>query len=467
MLKMKKTIGLLAVTAVMAAGMLTGCGGDTAKDSSQSGQDTSAEGKTYTIRIAGNSESQRSENIIRACDRLTEQLAAEGCTDVVRGEYIMVPNDYQNEMALWNKTGDLPELIVGNVIMMHEFADAGFLTSAEDLINGEVYSQKLLPNMRDAVLVNGTHYGVPQDVGGRCVWINKEHLKQLGWSEEEMEALPRKAEEGQFTEGDLQALAKEAVDKGVSEWGIIHRPVFGSEFHLMLMMHGGQELYRDGKVVLDRSALTDTLTFLKQNVDMGLTPPELTTYGWEVVEGDLMPNGKTFCWYGGIWNKYDMMSAANVTAQFVDENFILILPPVVERGDTPISLSEPQAYAMTKQAASDPKLQEYCERVLEIVLDPDLQMYTTIETAHVAITSEMLEYPGYKSDEFMAKNSYMVEYTTMPVSDPMVRNQFLNASWFTAIQNVEMGSSDVETAVNTLIDEVTYSVGEGSYIVQD
>ena len=67
----------------------------------------------------------------------------------------------------------------------------------------------------------------------------------------------------------------------------------------------------------------------------------------------------------------------------------------------------------------------------------------------------------------MAKNSYMVEYTTMPVSDPMVRNQFLNASWFTAIQNVEMGSSDVETAVNTLIDEVTYSVGEGSYIVQD
>ena len=464
---MKKFLSL-SLVGLLLVGLLAGCGGSTGtNDPGAAPEGTSSEGKTYTIRIAGNSESQRSENIIRACERLTEQLAAEGSTDVVKGEYIMVPNDYQNEMAMWDKTGNLPELIVGNAIMLHEFVGAGFLISAENLLNGAVYSERLLPNVRDSLQVDGTHYGVTQDTDVRCVWINKEHLKQLGWTEEQIEALPQQTADGQFTEGDLQSLAKEAVDKGITEWGIIHRPVTGPEFHLMLMIHDGQELFRDGKVVLDRSALTDTLTFLKQNVEMGLTPPELTTYGWDVVEGDLMPNGKTFCWYGGIWNKFDMMNAANVTSEFVDDNFILILPPVVKRGDTPISLSEPQVYAMTKQAASDPQLQKYCERVLEIVLDPDIQMHTTIETAHPAITYDLLDYPDYQADEFMAKNSYMVEYTTMPVSDPVVRNQYLMNSLFTAIQNVEMGASDVESAVNAVIDEVSYAAGEGNYIVQD
>lgn len=467
MLRLKKGL-CLAVTVAMMSATLFGCGGQK-NETTGITENESGEGKTYTIRIAANSERQRADNIIAACDRLTEQLKEEGSSDVVKGEYVMVETEFQNEMAMWDKTGNLPELVVANSFIIHDFADAGFLIPADDVINGEVYSEKLMPVFKDAVLIDGTYYGVPQDTDVRCVWINKQHLKKLGWTEEQIDALPQQVVDGQFTESDLQQLAKQAVDQGITEWGIIHRPVFGPEFDLMLMIHdgAGENLYRDGKVVLDQSALTDTLDFLKANVDMGLTPAELTTYGWDVVEGDLMPNGKTFCWYGGLWNKYDMMNAANVTSDFVDENFVLILPPVVNKGDTPITLSETQAYAMTKQAASDPKMQEYCERVLEIVLDPDIQMNTTVATAHPAITYETAEYPEYKADTFLSENTYMLDYTTTQVNEPVVRNQYMNTSWFSAIQKVEMETADVQTAVDELIDEVTYQVGEENCIVQD
>ena len=35
---------------------------------------------------------------------------------------------------------------------------------------------------------------------------------------------------------------------------------------------------------------------------------------------------------------------------------------------------------VTTAGAEDPQMREYVDRVLELVLDPDIQMHTTIET---------------------------------------------------------------------------------------
>lgn len=426
------------------------------------------EGKTYVIRVACDKESPRADNVFRAADRLTEQLKAEGSTDVVTAEYILVPDDFENNMAMWDKTGDLPEMLVGNGSKIAKFAVNGFLIDVSDIVEGEVYSAKVEKNVRDMGLVNGTLYGVIQDMEVRPVWIFKPHLVSLGWSEEDIAALPGKVERGEFTQADLQALAKEAVDKGLCQYGIFHRPSNGAEFRNLHIIQGGDGFYpyRDGKVVSNRQTLLDFFGYLRQNVELGLTPADMTTVSWDAIEGDIWPNGKTFCWYGGIWNKDDIMKAANVSSDYIDENYVLILPPVKDAGNTPVTLSNPQFYGLTKQVAVDPQMHEYCKRVLEIILDPDIQMNTTIASSHLAITKETEEYPEYRDNTFLSRESYMLKYAFVLPGDVNVTDGYYAGEFYSAIQAAEMTTDPIEDIVDYYLETVTYAIGAENIIFE-
>ena len=425
-----------------------------------------SEGKTYVIRIACDDEAVRAENVQRAADRLTEQLAAEGSKDVVTTEYIVVTREeLPNNMAMWNQTGDLPELICRSYRDMVTFAEAGFLAEADNVAASEAY-QKVYSNLLELGKHNGHYYGLIQDSDARPVWINKNHLKALGWTDAQINELPGKVERGEFTQKDLQVLAKEVVDKGISEWGIMHRPTWGAEFINMHVINGAVP-FKDGKVAIQRSAMKNFLTFLRENVENGLCPAEITTFGWDPIEGDLQPNQKTFCWYGVISNKYDLMTVAGVSPEFVDETFILTLPPVANVGDRPVTLISPLFYCMTTAVDADPKMREYTERVLQIVLDPDIQMHSTVETYHMAITPEIAAYPEYQENTFLATYSYLMEYATLLQGSDSLHGIFYADDFFAAVQATEMSDKSIDTIVDEFISNVTYKIGEGNYILED
>ncbi|MGI6078272.1 MAG: ABC transporter substrate-binding protein [Fastidiosipilaceae bacterium] len=474
---MKKGIReMITLFTLVLAILLTACGSGE-KETAEGGGETSAtpaadtqqdesgeDGNTYHIRVACNDEAPRAENIILAAERLNEQLKAEGSSDVVTAEYILVDDkEKANNLTMWDKTGDMPELVVGNPVDVVRFADAGFIVDNDELMAGEAY-QKVFPNLRDMGLYNDHYYGVIQDIEARPVWFFKNHLLSLGWTEEDIAAFPDKVLNGEFTQNDLQNLAKEAVDKDICEWGIIHRPTNGAEFRMMAIINGADS-YRDGKVVIQKDALMNFFTFLRENVEMGLCPPDITTYGWDPVEGDMQPNGKTLCWYGGVWNKYDMIVAGGVTPEYVDENFIMTLPPVVNEGDTPVTLSGPHFYMVTTAGAEDPQMREYVDRVLELVLDPDIQMHTTIETSHLAMTQETADYPEYKEDEFLNSATYMVDYAMIQEGNTdMFDYLYGDETFFAAIQATEMTDEPVEDIVDRFIEDVKFKIGEGGYI---
>ena len=279
---MKKGIReMITLFTLVLAILLTACGSGE-KETAEGGGETSAtpaadtqqdesgeDGNTYHIRVACNDEAPRAENIILAAERLNEQLKAEGSSDVVTAEYILVDDkEKANNLAMWDKTGDMPELVVGNPVDVVRFADAGFIVDNDELMAGEAY-QKVFPNLRDMGLYNDHYYGVIQDIEARPVWFFKNHLLSLGWTEEDIAAFPDKVLNGEFTQNDLQNLAKEAVDKDICEWGIIHRPTNGAEFRMMAIINGADS-YRDGKVVIQKDALMNFFTFLRENVEMGL-----------------------------------------------------------------------------------------------------------------------------------------------------------------------------------------------------
>lgn len=427
----------------------------------------SGEGETYLIRVACDNESPRYENIERAAARLNEQLAADGIKDKITTEYVRVSKTEEivTNFALWDKTGNLPEMAVINVPMMVKFAEAGFIVPVDDLAKGEAYSQ-LFEGLQDITLYKGHYYAVVQDMESRPVWFFKNHLKSLGWSEEDIAAFPDKIAHGEFTQKDLQNLAKEAVDKKICEMGIVHRPKNGAEFKLLYMINGGKAMMDDKeKVIINPQAMTNFLTYLRENVEMGLCPADITTFGWDPIEGDIQPNGKTLCWYGGVWNKYDMMVAGGVTPEYVDENFIMTLPPPVNKGERPMTLSNPMLYCLTKEADANPKLRAYIERVLEIVLDPDIQLNTTVATSHLAITPAAAEHPDYKAESFLSGVTYTVEYTQVNPGDQRLEFLFADDTFFAAIQAAEMTDESIEAIVNRYVEDVKYRLGENNYVI--
>ena len=120
---------------------------------------------------------------------------------------------------------------------------------------------------------------------------------------------------------------------------------------------------------------------------------------------------------------------------------------------------------VTTAGAEDPQMREYVDRVLELVLDPDIQMHTTIETSHLAMTQETADYPEYKEDEFLNSATYMVDYAMIQEGNTdMFDYLYGDETFFAAIQATEMTDEPVEDIVDRFIEDVKFKIGEGGYI---
>lgn len=122
--------------------------------------------------------------------------------------------------------------------------------------------QDFYPHLWDAVSYGGQIYGVPQDIEVRMVYYRKDHLRALGWSEEEIASLPQRVANKEFLLTDLQELAQAMQEAGLVDYGLLHRPTEGPDFFQFVVAFGGE--YYDsasGKLIVDRAALRQTLEF--------------------------------------------------------------------------------------------------------------------------------------------------------------------------------------------------------------
>ncbi len=429
-------------------------------------------GKNYTFRIGCSNEAWRAENIIAAAKMLNEQLASEGSKDTVKVEYEVV-DDFVNTFNLWIKEDNLPEFIAQTRSIVADFSKAGAIVDCSYVVNDEVYSTKVSQKTRDMGFMNDSYYGIILDTEVRFVVIYKPALQQLGWTDEEIEAWKAEARAGKITAKDLQELAKQVVDAGICEYGITHRPNKGADWpYTFITWNRGEIPVNDqGQVVINRQNIIDFLSYWRENVQLGITPyNHLTDFNWDMLEGDIWPNGKAFCWYGQIAAKADIMSAGGVTSEFFDENYFSIPNPVPHAGDTPTGGSNPYFYALTTASQKDEKTAEYCRRILDNVLDTELQLNTSVRHAHLAITQETIDHPEYQNDAWMLDATYMNDYSyTTPKNDYL---QMFTSSqeFFDAIQQAEVEANDpnaasIETITDELIKKITFNMGEGNYVL--
>lgn len=449
----KVAIGVVAT--LVATSVLTGCAKPDEKKASTVGT------VTLVAQTAG-AEKTRVENLVTAAQKLNEELKTQGKNIEVKIEPKYFDGswqDYAKQFMLAFQADKAPDIYATGHENIGWLADGKYIQPLDELKNSKAYSD-VFPTLWNAVTYKGKVWGALQDTEARPVFYNKDILKKLGWTDQQINELPEKVKKGEFTLDDMTKLAEEAKAKNAAEIGIVHRPVDGTDFSAIAYDFGAK-LYdpAENKIVLDKKAVAKQLDYYYQIAQKKLIPDNLTSTEWKNIH-KMVVNGKTLFYYGGVWNVFNWSQdnfhdqLGKVDAKWVDEHFGMMLIPASQKGGKPLTLSHPFVYTVSAKA----KHPELVKRLLELVADPKLQTAHDLKTAHLPVTKSAAEAPDFKADITLGKVAYMSDYTTF-VPNHEGFNQYSGAV-YKAIQAVELGKKNPDQAMKDLEAQLKNDLGD-------
>ena len=203
----------------------------------------------------------RAGNIVAAAEPLNAALKAAGSDTTVKVDVFEGPATGFDADALdilkAFSVGEGPDVYVAAHEWVGEFAKSGYAMDMTDFIAANQWAfGDVIPVLWNATKYEGKVYAIPQDSEIRMFFYNKDMLRKIGKDEAFIEGLPEAVDKGEFTMTDLSNLAKEVVDKGAAEIGIIHRPNAGPDY-LMTFASFGVKYFDDasGKLLLPKAEI--------------------------------------------------------------------------------------------------------------------------------------------------------------------------------------------------------------------
>ncbi len=347
--------------------------------------------------------------------------------------------------------------------------DLGRVVEAGYAIQLDKYVEKYWPlvadiykNLWHAVTYKGHVWAIPQDTEARPLYFRKDVLRKLGWSEDEINALPEKIRTGEITLEDLIKVAKEAKEKGLVEWGFYHRPNFGgTPFIILYYQYGG--ILQDpvtGKLVLDKQAMLKTLQLLyRMAQEDKVLPPTMIGTEWRKIHTDFV-NGRVLFWFGGTWHWAEWQKVpyheelGNLTEEYEWKNIGFALVPAPEKGLRPMTLSSPVLYYVSSQT----KFPETSFILVALATSAPLDARHAVDSGHlpVRITTQFDQY--YQKSKFHKEVVYMLEYTSFePIHEKWTAYK---EAWIDAIAKVERGEATPEQALNEMISALQSEIGD-------
>ena len=363
----------------------------------------------------------RVDNIERAASILNRMFEAAGVLVKIEVEKQFFRGDYMEKLTAAFAAGEAPDIIAMKNLPV--LADGNYIIALDDYV--EKYKdilEDVYPVLWNAVKYKGKIWALPQDTEARPLYFRKDVLRQLGWSEEEIEALPEKIKNGEVTLLDLIEVAKEAMDKGLVQWGFYHRPNFGgTPFVILYYQYGG--ILQDpetGKLVLDKSAMLKMLEMLYRMAQVDkVLPPTMIGTSWRQIHADFV-NGRVLFWFGGTWHWAEWQRVAyheelgELPEEYEWENIGFALVPAPEPGLKPMTLSSPYLYYVTAQAEEP----EIAFLLIELATSAPIDAIHAVDSGHLPVRSTTVEQPYYKQSKFHREVAYMLEYTSFEPLHP-------------------------------------------------
>ncbi|OXM16269.1 sugar ABC transporter substrate-binding protein [Paenibacillus herberti] len=463
---MRKSLTAVLTSAIVLSSVLAGCSNSENKPAGAANAGGGADGKelqviTLSAQTTG-IEKTRVDNLVKAAVVLNEELKTQGKNMEVKLETKSFDGSWDDSLKqfmLASKSNKAPDIFAIGHESIGMLAKGKYILPLDSLKESKEYAD-LFPILWDSVTFQGQIWGIPQDTEARPVFYNKGILKKLGWTDQQINELPEKVKQGEFTLDDMTKVAEEAKAKGAAEFGIVHRPTNGPDFQA-LAYNFGAELYdaAQNKIIFDKKAVEKQLQYYYDIAQKKLIPDNLTTMEFKNVH-KIVVNEKALFYYGGIWNVNNWAADAyhdqigKVDAKWVNERMGMMLIPAAEKGGKPVTLSHPIVYTVS----SGTKHQDLVNRLLELVVDPKLQTEHNLKTFHLPITKAAADDPNFKADVTLGGVAYMSEYTTfLPNHESF--NKY-SGSVFKAIQAVELGKQTPAEALKDLETQLKNDLGD-------
>lgn len=324
--------------------------------------------------------------------------------------------DYKRKFTLAADAGDGPDIVLSGHEDVPVWANAGYIVPFDECRDSHPEFADVIESLWESATWDGQVWAVPQDTEARPMFFNKTKLAELGWSAEEIEALPQQIQDGEFTLDDMIATAVEAVEAGVVEegFGYWHRPTVGGDFIQYYVAHGGR-MYDEAedKLVVDRQAVVDWYTFQRRVVEEGITPENYIGTDFEVWHETVSNHENVLFFNGGIWQwaQWATNNVADLGGQdYLFEHFGYALQPTGVEGGTGSTLSHPLIYLIVSPQASGRENQAVACELLAKTTTAEINTLHAIESTHLGIVNAQNDYPDYADDRLLAETTYMLDH---------------------------------------------------------
>jgi inositol-phosphate transport system substrate-binding protein len=396
----------------------------------------------------------RSQNVVKAAERLNADLAKEGSDK--RVEVVVrespAPNFDEDALQLLKVfgIGEGPDAFIAAHEWVCAFQQEGLLLKLDDYIAKypELFGS-IFPSLWDAGRCPDGIYAIPQDAEARMFFYNKKLLREAGMSDADIEALPDKAASGELTMDDLIDIAKQVVDKTDAEYGILHRPSKGPDFTMVFHAYGNKFVDDEGNLLIERDKLAKAFGWFERGVKEGVISANNTSMEFDALRKEFYTGNAAF-WMYGIW---DLGSYAFPTyglpsdeaSFFKDWGWVAV--PAAEKGGQPSTLTHPIVYAI----AADTAEPDLVVRLFGHTSDADLNTDHAVTTTHIGIRPEQLDDKRYADAWPLARATEMLKISQYLPNNPEFGD--LNGILYTAIQGVETGRLSAEEAADFVIEE--------------
>ncbi len=341
-------------------------------------------------------------------------------------------------------------------------ADGGFLVPLDEHV--EKYwalgYDDFYPTMWEAVKYKAKEgpyagekhiWGIPQDATPGGIWYRKDVLRALGYTDEDIaEMLPASAEG--VTMDDIAKLAKEAVDAGLVEWGILHRPSPGDTIYIYMKAFGGR-VYdpEEDKLVLTKSAALAAFEWFKARVDEGVlpeAPPE-----WKVIHAAFVEGKTLFTFASHVGTPSEWMAKYGLTDEVFKEDLgFMLFPPAVPEAK-PVTTLGPLAYLVTRGCVKpEEEAPEAAAALLFCASSADLMVKHTIKTMRPPVRKSAYFHPdlgAYAYADYIKSVAPMLEYAEDVPKHPAWGKYKKDV--FEVIKAVEAGILAPDAAVDELV----------------
>jgi inositol-phosphate transport system substrate-binding protein len=402
----------------------------------------------------------RAGNVLKAADRLNQELTTEGASKRVEVAVHESPapgfDDDALQLLKVFGIGQGPDMFIAAHEWICAFQQEGFALRLDDYIaKYPRYFGTIFPSLWQSARCPDATYGIPQDAEARMFFYNKKLLREAGYDNAFIEAMPARTLAGDLTMDDLIDIAKQVKSKTKAQYGILHRPNKGPDYIMVFQSYGNDFVDPEsGKLLLERDNLAAAYGWFERGVREGVIPANNTSMEFDALRKAFYTGNAAF-WMYGIWDlgtyAFPTYGLPKDEAKFFAD-WGWIAAPAARKGGQAGSLTHPIIYA----AAAHAKDPELAVRLLGHASDADLNTDHAVTTTHLGIKPEQLKDPRYAAAWPLARATELLKITKFLPNNPQFGD--LNGIIYAGLQGVETGRLSARRAADYVIDEASASL---------